>query len=139
MERYYLRHNATVVANGYSWPRRLLNDMTRHPLISTGCIAVIYIGAGWIAVHVPFASIGLMAPQGVEDFYRDWPAAGSADTELGVLLEPEVGHGATEVYARIQARGGEADQGAWGKCRAGLARSGCARDSAAQLGEGVCG
>src|SRR5260370_18698347 len=68
-----------------------------------------------------------------------WPAAGSADTELGVLLEPEVGHGATEVYARIQARGGEADHGAWGKCRAGLARSGCARDSAAQLGEGVCG
>src|SRR5260370_1713189 len=68
-----------------------------------------------------------------------WPAAGSADTELGVLLEPEVGHGATEVYARIQARGGEADQGAGGKCRAGLARSGCARDSAAQLGEGVCG
>src|SRR5260221_2579899 len=69
----------------------------------------------------------------------EWPAAGSADTELGVLLEPEVGHGATEVYARIQARGGRADQGAGGKCRAGLARSGCARDSAAQLGEGVCG
>ena len=32
-----------------------------------------------------------------------WPAAGSEDTELGVLMEPEVGHGATEVYARVQA------------------------------------
>src|SRR5260221_12451723 len=73
------------------------------------------------------------------DGIDECPAAGSADTELGVLLEPEVGHEATEVYATMQARGGEADQGAWGKCRAGLARSGCARDSAAQLGEGVCG
>ncbi len=26
-----------------------------------------------------------------------WPAAGSADTELGVLMEPEVGHGAAEL------------------------------------------
>ena len=32
-----------------------------------------------------------------------WPAPGSADTELGVLMEPEVCHGATEVYARVQA------------------------------------
>ena len=32
-----------------------------------------------------------------------WPAAGSADTELGVLMEPEVCHGATEVYTRVQA------------------------------------
>ena len=28
----------------------------------------------------------------------DWPAAGSEDTELGVLLEPEVGHGEAEIY-----------------------------------------
>jgi hypothetical protein len=34
---------------------------------------------------------------------REWPAPGSADTELGVLMEPEVGHGETEVYARVQA------------------------------------
>jgi hypothetical protein len=27
-----------------------------------------------------------------------WPAAGSEDTELGVLMEPEVGHGEAEVY-----------------------------------------
>jgi hypothetical protein len=32
-----------------------------------------------------------------------WPAPGSEDTELGVLLEPEVGHGEAEVYARVQA------------------------------------
>jgi hypothetical protein len=27
-----------------------------------------------------------------------WAAAGSKDTELGVKMEPEVGHGATEIY-----------------------------------------
>jgi len=27
-----------------------------------------------------------------------WPAPGSADTELSVLMEPEVCHGETEVY-----------------------------------------
>jgi hypothetical protein len=32
-----------------------------------------------------------------------WPAPGSADTELGVLMEPEVSHGATKVYAGVQA------------------------------------
>jgi hypothetical protein len=33
----------------------------------------------------------------------NWPAAGSADTELGVLMGPEVGHGETKVYAGVQA------------------------------------
>ena len=32
-----------------------------------------------------------------------WPAPGSADTELGVLMEPEVCHGETEVYPGVQA------------------------------------
>ena len=31
-----------------------------------------------------------------------WPAPGSEDTELGVLMEPEVRHGAAEVYTRVQ-------------------------------------
>jgi hypothetical protein len=31
-------------------------------------------------------------------FQGVWPAPGSADTELGVLMEPEVCHGETEVY-----------------------------------------
>jgi toxin HigB-1 len=30
-----------------------------------------------------------------------WPAPGSEDTELGVLMELEVGHGETEVYTRV--------------------------------------
>ena len=34
---------------------------------------------------------------------RSWPAPGSEDTELGVLMGPEVGHGETQVYARVQA------------------------------------
>ena len=32
-----------------------------------------------------------------------WPAPGSEDTELGVLVELEVDHGEAEVYARVQA------------------------------------
>jgi hypothetical protein len=32
-----------------------------------------------------------------------WPAPGSEDTELGVLMELEVGHGEAEVYAGVQA------------------------------------
>jgi tetratricopeptide (TPR) repeat protein len=32
-----------------------------------------------------------------------WPAPGSEDTELGALMELEVGHGETEVYPRVQA------------------------------------
>ena len=32
-----------------------------------------------------------------------WPAPGSEDTELGVLIGPEVRHGEAEVHARVQA------------------------------------
>jgi hypothetical protein len=32
-----------------------------------------------------------------------WPAPGSADTELGVLMGPEVSHGEAKIYARVQA------------------------------------
>ena len=38
-----------------------------------------------------------------QDFQDEWPAPGSEDTELGVLLELEVGHGETEVCAGVQA------------------------------------
>ena len=34
----------------------------------------------------------------------NWPAPGSEDTEFGVLMEPEVGHGETrEVHTRVPA------------------------------------
>jgi hypothetical protein len=36
-------------------------------------------------------------------FLDDWPAPGSEDTKLGVLMEREVRHGAAEVYAGVQA------------------------------------
>ena len=42
---------------------------------------------------------GLQGP--VEN--RLWPAPGSEDTELGVLMELEVGHGEASVYAGVQA------------------------------------
>jgi hypothetical protein len=31
-----------------------------------------------------------------------WPAPGSADTELGVLMEPEVSYGKAEVYTQFK-------------------------------------
>ena len=34
---------------------------------------------------------------------KAWPAPGSEDTEFGVLMGPEVRHGASEVYAGVQA------------------------------------
>jgi hypothetical protein len=37
-----------------------------------------------------------------EDF-TVWPAPGSADTELGVFMGPEVSHGETKVYTGVQA------------------------------------
>jgi hypothetical protein len=40
----------------------------------------------------------------------EWPAPGFEDTELGVLLEPEMAHGEAEVYAGVQAWGCSADQ-----------------------------
>ena len=39
----------------------------------------------------------------VSEIKATWPAPGSEDTELGVLMELEVGHGETEVYSRVQA------------------------------------
>jgi len=33
---------------------------------------------------------------------RVWPAAGSADTELSVMMEPEVCHGEAKIYAGVQ-------------------------------------
>jgi hypothetical protein len=33
----------------------------------------------------------------------NWPAPGSEDTELGVLMGLEVRHGEAEVHARVQA------------------------------------
>lgn len=35
--------------------------------------------------------------------WRNWPAPGSEDTKFGVTMGPEVGHGASEVYAGVQA------------------------------------
>jgi hypothetical protein len=34
---------------------------------------------------------------------EDWPVPGLEDTELGVFMEPEVGHGTTTAYSGVQA------------------------------------
>ena len=43
----------------------------------------------------------LYAPRGIGKSWLSWPAPGFKDTELGVSMEPEVGHGETEVYPRV--------------------------------------
>jgi hypothetical protein len=45
---------------------------------------------------------GLKVPKAAME-EAEWPAPGSEDTELGVLMGPEVRHGEAEVYARVQA------------------------------------
>ncbi|HEY5213415.1 MAG TPA: hypothetical protein VIJ38_10405 [Acidobacteriaceae bacterium] len=37
------------------------------------------------------------------DIQAHWSAPGFEDTELGVFMEPEVSHGETKIYARVQA------------------------------------
>jgi hypothetical protein len=50
--------------------------------------------------HVAFPAVWGVQPANPLSI---WPAPGSEDTELGVLMELEVGHGETEVYPRVQA------------------------------------
>ena len=50
-----------------------------------------------------FAFLDFFAFALVFVFATFWPAPGSEYTELGVLMEPEVRHGAAEVYAGVQA------------------------------------
>jgi molecular chaperone HtpG len=47
-------------------------------------------------------NLGLGAAQAVAAEVN-WPAPGFEDTELGALMEPEVSHAETEVYAGVQA------------------------------------
>ena len=55
--------------------------------------------------HIVKEQVGdLKAPKYLQlEVTAVWPAPGSEDTELGVLMEPEVGHGEAEVYTRVQA------------------------------------
>jgi hypothetical protein len=53
---------------------------------------------------VKLAFLDLREPKEVHRLNKTvWPAPGSEDTELGVLMGPEVRHGEAEVYARVQA------------------------------------
>ena len=65
------------------------------------------LGVGHIARfridHVDYGRRRTPCHQGHVRTRRGWPAPGSADTELGVLMEPEVCHGETEVYTGVQA------------------------------------
>ena len=48
-------------------------------------------------------TLNLTSTKRLRDNADVWPAPGSEDTELGVLMGPEVRHGEAEVYARVQA------------------------------------
>jgi hypothetical protein len=54
--------------------------------------------------HRPFSELTKnFSPELKARTEAKWPAPGSEDTELGVLMEAEVGHGEAEVYAGVQA------------------------------------
>jgi hypothetical protein len=63
--------------------------------IGTSELVLLLVALGGMTAAATWAVIELKKPR--------WPAPGSEDTELGVLMELEVGHGETEVYARVQA------------------------------------
>jgi DNA polymerase (family 10) len=83
------RHGVTIGVNANPW--RLDLDWRWHRrAMELGC---------WMSINSDAHSIAEidLTHWGV------WPAPGFEDTELGVLMEPEVGHGETEVHAGIQA------------------------------------
>ena len=74
------------------------------PLLDMSGAAVGVVVAQLSAVNMMKA--GNSVPQNVNFAIQApivWPAPGSEDTELGVLMELEVGHGETEVYPGVQA------------------------------------
>jgi hypothetical protein len=105
---------------------RALNDRFRHNLSGSQGTAVITTGVAPPSPPVSFTSLELrvfeqvlfdplrVSPRGAQNIFCSlgpitatnlivWPAPGSEDTELGVFMEPEVSHGETKVYTRVQA------------------------------------
>ena len=70
-------------------------------------VATAEVDVGWrqIADGLLVAVIVVVIDEGIdlglEVAGEVWPAAGSADTEFGVLMELEADHGTTEIYARV--------------------------------------
>jgi hypothetical protein len=65
--------------------------------------AAAIVTAGTIAYQLGTAPRDTPLGHLVSSAYDYWPAPGSEDTELVVLMEREVGHGEAEVYTRVQA------------------------------------
>jgi hypothetical protein len=49
------------------------------------------------------SDLGILSRAALQRKQAGWPAPGSADTELGVFMGPEVSHGETKIYAGVQA------------------------------------
>jgi hypothetical protein len=94
--------------------RQRVANVPQHPppstrLMSCARIAnrqlprIIGASAVLLTVGLVLWSCQLARAAGSAEELLRWPAPGSEDTELGVLMELEVGHGETEVYPRVQA------------------------------------
>ena len=80
-------------------------DKILDPFVGTGTSMIAAIKHKRLGVGIDKDKSYLkLAQQRVDRFRQgDWPAPGFEDTELGVLMEPEVDHGETTIYARVQA------------------------------------
>ncbi len=95
-----LPESATGMAEAFTWKTYSVSRGAKQPLLRFIVEALELRGC-----HVLHTSEPSLAP-----FYivfetptgDRWPAPGSEDTELGVLMELEVDHGETEVYAGVQ-------------------------------------
>ena len=81
-------------------------------LLTGGVISFLFY---FLVVVIPESRKKSIIKSNLRNFYRDikrdilwqvvfaWPAPGSEDTEFGVTMGPEVGHGEAEVYTGVQA------------------------------------
>jgi hypothetical protein len=92
----------------------LAGEFTKGSLDQLASLNFKVVYLSYKSVVSAFSHVGIDASFGEEtsddDFKRCiteiealWPAPGFEDTKLGVLMEREVRHGATEVYAGVQA------------------------------------
>ena len=94
-----------VMTGGYTTPRL---DLVRYLTPPADGIQELMFHvnapAGFVTQAITEIETPLLRIENIPNWFRGvWAAPGSEDTELGVLMEPEVGHGEAKIYTRVQA------------------------------------